>query len=68
MSKTIAITVSDKAHKRLTDVQKRMDDIRQASAPGIPIRNVNQTEALEWILKHTLMPISDFQDDSEEVE
>ena len=63
MSKTIAITVSGAAHKRLTDVQEKMTKIRQAKTPGAS--KVNQAEAMEWILKHTLMPISDFQDDPE---
>jgi hypothetical protein len=66
MSKTIAITVSDASHKRLTDVQEKMTKIRQEKIPGAS--KVNQAEALEWVLKHTLMPISDFQEDSEEVE
>lgn len=66
MSKTIAITVSNAAHKSLTDVQKKMTKIRQVKIPGAS--KVNQAEAMEWILTHTLMPISDFQEGSEEVE
>jgi hypothetical protein len=66
MSKTIAITVSNAAHKSLTDVQEKMTKIRQAKIPGAS--KVNQAEALEWVLTHTLMPISDFQGDSEGVE
>lgn len=66
MSKTIAITVSNAAHKSLTDVQEKMTKIRQAKIPGAS--KVNQAEALEWVLKHTLMPISDFQEDSDGVE
>ncbi len=64
MSKTIAITVSNTAHKRLTDVQEKMTEIRQAKIPGAS--KVNQAEAMEWILKHTLLPISDFQEGPEE--
>ena len=70
MAKTIAITISDAAHKRLTDVQKRMNKIRREKVKcfGVRIVPTNQTEAMEWILKHTLMPISDFTEGSEGVD
>jgi len=66
MSKTMNISVSDAAHKRLTDVQEKMTKIRKAKIPGAS--KVNRNEAMEWVLKHTLMPISDFQEDSEVVD
>lgn len=61
MSKTITMMISGAAHKRLTDVQEKMTKIRQAKTPGAS--KVNQAEAMEWILIHTLMPISDFEND-----
>lgn len=66
MSTQISITLSKEAHNRLKAVQKRLTENRKANNPEAS--KANQVDALEWILKHTLMPISDFQDDPEEVE
>jgi hypothetical protein len=55
MSATIAVTISDAAHKHLTDTQKRMTRLRRENNPGAS--KVNQADALDWMLKHAPMPI-----------
>ena len=55
MSATIAVTISDTAHKQLSATQKRMTKLRRINNPGAS--KVNQADALDWILKHAPMPL-----------
>lgn len=54
MSATIAVTISDAAHKRLSATQKHMTKLRRVNNPGAS--KVNQADALDWVLKHAPMP------------